>query len=151
MAAIAESVATLRIFGDDLIPQDVSAALGAEPSAAHRQGEVQRTRGGREVVRKTGMWRLHATPQTPEDLDAQVAELLSRLTPDLAVWAGLSARFEVDLFCGLFMEESNEGFSLSAATLLALGERGIEIGLDVYAPSRPDTDTDTDTEQEPPP
>jgi len=53
------------------------------------------------------------------------------LTGDLAVWQAL-ARFRPDLFCGLFMGSSNDGVSLSPRALLALGERGIELGLDIY-------------------
>jgi len=40
----------------------------------------------------------------------------------------------MDLFCGLFMKESSEGFSISPATLAMLGERGIELQFDIYAP-----------------
>jgi len=82
------------------------------------------------------MWQLKAASCEPENLDKQVAELLAKLSPDLAVWASLSKRFEIDLFCGLFMEQSNEGGEISAATLMALGERGIALGLDIYGPTQ---------------
>ena len=65
---------------------------------------------------------------------AQVAELLDALTLDLAVWRDLSGRFKADLFCGLLMERSNEGLMLSARALQALGERGLELDLDIYGP-----------------
>jgi len=47
---------------------------------------------------------------------------------------GAFMRFEVDIFCGLFMGSSNEGLSLSPRTLSALGQCGIELGLDIYGP-----------------
>jgi hypothetical protein len=81
------------------------------------------------------MWSLTAEPSEPEGLNGQVAEIIGKLTQDIAVWTGLSERFEIDLFCGLFMQESNEGLSLSPKTLMALADRNIEIGLDIYAPS----------------
>ncbi len=56
------------------------------------------------------------------------------LTNDLAVWKDLSARFNIDLFCGWFMGNSNEGAIVSATTLQRLGERGIELAVDIYAP-----------------
>lgn len=34
------------------------------------------------------------------------------------------------------MAGGNEGVALSPATLLALGERGIRLGIDLYAPDR---------------
>lgn len=82
-------------------------------------------------IAKTGSWRFHATERVPGDLDAQVSEILDQLTPDLGVWASLS-RYEPDLFCGIFMASSNDGLPLSAKALLALGERGIALDLDIY-------------------
>jgi hypothetical protein len=79
------------------------------------------------------MWALHATETTPADLDAQVDELLGRLTPELSRWHELASRFEVDLFCGWFMDRLNEGLEVSPRTLLALGERRVVLGLDIYA------------------
>jgi hypothetical protein len=34
------------------------------------------------------------------------------------------------------MRDANEGISVSPLTLKRLGERGIEFGLDIYAPSQ---------------
>jgi hypothetical protein len=125
MSAIEESTAALRIFGDGLIPEAISARIGAMPTSAYRKGDVQQNRGG-ELIRKTGMWLLEASRKEPEDLNAQVAEILSRLTQDIAVWRAITQEFEVDLYCGLFMETTNNGLCLSASTLAALGDRGIK-------------------------
>lgn len=137
MATLERAVASLRISGDDLIPDDISQRLGASPTRAQRKGEIIPTRssGGSRIAR-FGLWHLDAAETAPGDLDAQVAELLGRLNPDLSVWRALSSRFRVDLFCGWFMGERNEGAEIAAATLLALGERGIRLGIDLYAPDR---------------
>jgi len=66
-------------------------------------------------------------------MDGQIREIFSQMTSDLAVWRGITKRFQVDLFCGLFMGCSNEGLTLSPESLTTLGERGIKIGLDIYA------------------
>jgi hypothetical protein len=134
VAHLARSVATLRIIGDELVPEEVSSLLRALPTRAERKGEAVPTKTGERIAR-TGAWRLEATATEPEDLDAQVSELLSLLTSDLEVWRTLARRYRLDLFCGWFMNESNEGVSVSPSTLLALGQRGIELGLDIYAPS----------------
>lgn len=134
MAALESSRACLRIFGNDLVPDEISALLGTTPTKAQARGEVLRSDNGRERLAKCGGWRLEASDTTPEDTDAQVWQLLSRLTNDLAVWRDISARYEVDLFCGWFMAGSNDGARLSPETLLALGERGIALSLDIYAP-----------------
>jgi hypothetical protein len=44
----------------------------------------------------------------------------------------LESKYRIDLFCGLFMEGTNEGLQISPETLHALGERGISLGLDMY-------------------
>jgi hypothetical protein len=136
MPGIAKSVVTLRISGDALVPDEVTAQMGVAPTTSHRKGDVRRLSSGRDVVRRTGIWRLEVGDREPENLNAQVAELLALLPQDLGIWRTLSQAFEIDLFCGLFMEESNEGLSLSSETLAALGLRGIEVGLDIYAPTR---------------
>src|SRR5262249_110153 len=112
MAAIARSVATLRIFGESLDPEEITPKLAANPTDSYRKDVVVRTPSGSEFTRKQGMWRIKATPREPEDLNAQVTELLSSLTSDLRVWQTLDDDFRVDLFCGLFMKASNEGFNL---------------------------------------
>lgn len=82
-------------------------------------------------IAKTGSWRVIPLRREPEDLEAQIFEILDQLAGDLAIWASL-ARFRPDLFCGLFMASSNDGVSLLPRTLLALGQHGIELGLEIY-------------------
>ena len=132
MAAIERSVATLRFFGDDLDPAEVTSLLGAEPNVAVRKGEEQvGSKTGTVRIAKTGSWRISATPREPEDLDSQIAEILGALTADPAAWSKLS-RYEPDLFCGMFMGSSNDGVTLSPGSLLELGRRGIRLNLDIY-------------------
>lgn len=133
MSSIAKSVAALRIIGDSLVPEEVTALIGSEPTSSYRKGDVKRLPSGKNLVRKTSMWLLEVTDREPEDINAQVMEILAITTPDLAIWRNLCQQYKIDLFCGLFMDSSNEGFCLSAATLMALGERGIKIDFDVYA------------------
>ncbi len=86
----------------------------------------------RQIIRKSGMWILEADDRVPGDLDGQIQELLGKLPNDLSVLTELSERFQIDIFSGFFMQEGNEGLSLKASTLLALGSRGIELELDIY-------------------
>jgi hypothetical protein len=131
-------MATLSVSGDGLDPDEITAALGKTPSHSERKSELIRMRNGGTRIAKTGIWRLKADPLSPGDLDTQTTRLLQNLTEDLAIWTNLAERFDVRLFCGLFLAEQNEGLSLSDATLLQLGKRGIRLDLDIYAPDRPD-------------
>jgi hypothetical protein len=78
------------------------------------------------------MWCLSAQAREPEDLSGQIDEILGKLTNDREVWADIRRSFSIDLFCGFFMSSGNDGISLSSEHLQALGERGIELALDVY-------------------
>ena len=133
MAALHRAVAGLMLTGEDLEPTEVTKLLGGPPSLSYRKGEDIRKRPDLpERLAPRGHWRREATPTEPENLDAQVLEILSDLTLDLNTWSELSGRYRLALFCGWFMRESNEGVEISAHTLRLLGERGIVLSLDIY-------------------
>lgn len=135
MACLERAVAALRIFGDTLVPEEITAMLGAEPTTAYSKGtQSTSAASGRIVVRKSGRWSLNAEDREPDDFDAQVMELLGQLTANPSVWSELTRRFEIDLFCGWFMGSSNEGVEISPEVLMALGSRGIHLSLDIYGP-----------------
>ena len=135
MPAIHRAVATLRILGEELDPDEISGLLGHPPTNSVRKGESPAKRSGiSRHVSKNGVWRLEATLTEPENLDAQIEELTSKLTSDLKIWCNLSTKYKVDLFCGWFMKETNEGVDISAHTLQALSSRNIALALDIYAP-----------------
>ena len=135
MAQINRSYATLRISGDDLDPSEISSLLGYEASLVQTKGHVfLRGKTGKERIAKSGMWRIEATECEHENIDFQISETLDKLSSDLDVWKSLSERYQIDLFCGLFMEVSNEGMEISSSSLGMLAERGVKVGLDIYAP-----------------
>jgi len=87
-------------------------------------------------VARTGTWQLDASDRKPGDIDGQIHEILAQMTGDIAIWQSLTRRYHADLFCGLFMRFGNEGLTISAASLEALGIRGIELGLRLYGGDR---------------
>jgi hypothetical protein len=133
VATISAAKATLRIIGESLKPEEVTSMLGATPTTAQLKGEELRGSRGIPRIAKFGMWRLTAAETTPGDLDAQVREILAQLTGDIAVWNRLTEQYEMDVYCGWFMEKENEGMGISATTLRELGVRGIELSLDIYS------------------
>ncbi len=133
MPALDHTAASLRIMGDDLNPPEITRLLGHEPSRAERKGqEIVGKSPGNGRVARTGSWRLEARARAPGDLDAQIDEILSKLSGDLGIWQKLAERFRMDLFCGLFLTGSTGGEVVSAKSMAALGSRGIELGLDIY-------------------
>tara|TARA_R110000787_G_C13098090_1_gene412164 strand:+ start:58 stop:495 length:438 start_codon:yes stop_codon:yes gene_type:complete len=134
MAALAESAACLRIFGDTLNPDEITKLLGGEPTYVALKGQTFTSKAGRTRTAKTGTWQYTATRATPGDLDAQVCEILEQLTNDKQTWLELSETYEIDLFCGFFMEETNEGMTISPETVRNLAQRNVEILFEIYAP-----------------
>ena len=133
---MAKSTASLRVFGDDLDPSEITRLLGSAPSDCYRKGDLVSPK--RATTRQYGMWSLSASNAEPDDFRLQVGTLLSSVTQDLCVWHSLGQRFQVDLFCGFFMDTGNQGFTLSVETITALAARGIEPGFDIYSPSPED-------------
>jgi len=133
MPALDHTAATLRIIGDDIDPVEITRLLGHEPTSAERMGqEIVGKSTGKVRVARTGSWRLEAGPRSPGDLDAQIGEILSKLSSDLDIWQKLAERFRMDLFCGLFLSGGSGGEEIAAKSMTALGSRGIVLGLDIY-------------------
>ena len=137
MTALAESAVTLLVASPDLDPAEVSRQLGQAADRAARRGATEVFPGGGRQRAPGGYWQLRAAPRRPADLDAQVAELLGALTPDLAAWRALAGRHALALTCQLFLDVPQMQFGLAPATLAALGARGIAIALEVYGPYTP--------------
>lgn len=141
MAQLHQSLASLRIAGDDLDPLAITGALGCDPTSAHRKGDkITSPHSSLVGVRKTSLWCLEASNREPGNLDAQVAELLGRLSQSLETWKALGARYSIDVYCGFFMRDTNEGLEISVATLGALAQRGIALSVELYAPLREESD-----------
>lgn len=134
LGEVSRSMASLRISGEDLDPDEITGLLGKAPDMIQRRGQPMRLTRGRTggAIMGFSSWSLQAEAASPSDLDLQVARILDGTTADMAVWTGIASRWKVDLFCGLFLETFNEGVTISPETLRGLGERGIELGLDIY-------------------
>ena len=126
---------SLRVRGDDLDPAEITRTFGVEPDFSARKGESW-LRRGRTVIQASGIWtrRVRHGAAPVWDLERAVHTLLADLPTDLEIWRALGSRYTLDIFCGLFMSNENQGTQLSAATLLVLGERGLVLDIDVYGP-----------------
>ncbi|HTM19921.1 MAG TPA: DUF4279 domain-containing protein [Kofleriaceae bacterium] len=119
---------TLRFFGDDLDPADISRILGAEPTISRRKGD--RIPDGRTA--ETGSWLLSAEPMSRSSLESQIDSLFARLTQEAGLWRPLALKYRGDLFCGLWSLEWNCGAELSAEMLQRISARGLRMCFDIY-------------------
>ena len=132
---VSRTTASLRIRGDDLDPDEITALLRCAPTTSHRKGDIKvGSSTGKKYIKKSGLWSIAASETAREDLDKKIVDLLDRVTGDTQVWCAINTRFSADVFCGLFMDRSNEGLGISSSTMARLSERGIELKLDIYGP-----------------
>jgi len=121
--------AHLCLYGDDLIPDDVSAILHLQPTEAHRKGDPSRTPGH---VYGIGSWVLTCETSSPEEPENALMSLLNQLPNDAELWKDLKSRYEIRITLGLTLLARNRGFELSALLLRQVAELGIELGFDIY-------------------
>jgi hypothetical protein len=133
MAKIGNVKVGLRLFSDNLDPESVTSLLGCQPTTSWRAGEMK---FGRPA--KFGSWHLNSDLLVPGDLDTQIRNLLASLSCDIAIWNDLTKQHRADLFCGLFLTESNQGLVLTPDTMAAIAQRGLKLSLDIYGSSDAD-------------
>lgn len=83
MGAFGSSRASLRIFGDDLVPNEVSKLLACTPTGSYIKGQPNKPAASH--FRRTGAWLLNSETVQPEDLESQLNHLLDQINPDLNV------------------------------------------------------------------
>jgi len=134
MGKLTKSSIGLRVFGDEVIPEQITSLLGHEPTGSGIKGHPRypSISPNKPRLARTGSWVLSCKDRSPGDLDGQVKEILDLLTNDFKIWKKLSEQYELDMFCGLWLTTYNEGISLSLETLKALSDRHIFIDFDIY-------------------
>jgi hypothetical protein len=132
VAAIARVRVSLRVFGDGLEPEEVSALLGREPTRSHRKGDPLPPERG-AGVEPTGVWILDSALSEKAEVEEHVEVLLGTVSNDPDEWASLTDRFSASILCSAFLDQYNEGFEISPRLSHALAERGLVIAFDIYS------------------
>lgn len=133
---IDEISVSLCIYSDDLDPEEVPRTLGVAPTRAHRKGDPIKSRKpgpSPTGTYRSGAWILTLrgeAHQNPEDL---TSALLDQLPDDETLWAGLAARYCVQVRYGLHMEAWNRGFGLSPVLVTRIARTHAEMDFDIYA------------------
>jgi len=125
---------TLRISGEDLDPDRITALLDCRPSRTERKGVPISVDSGARIP-KRGQWLLTIDSKdcdNTDDVEDGIRMLLSQVPSDADLWSSLTSTYIIDVFCGLFLASSNRGFCLSAEVSKLLSDRHLEIGFDLY-------------------
>jgi len=136
MSDIRSSTVSIRLFGAKLNPEYVTQLLGCTPSSTARTGERIIKSNGKEKIIKKGYWLLEYGARDEIVLEEKIELLLAKLTDNLESWQEVTKDLDLaDLFCGLFIDKWNEGFTLSPSTLRKISERNLEVSFDIYSPT----------------
>lgn len=126
-----EATVSLRIFGDDLNPEEISRMLNCEPTEAYRKGYVITTTMRPRTVR-TGQWFLSVKRNALQTIEEQILELFAKLPQDLTVWNDLHKSFDVDIYCGAWLNGWNRDVFFSPNLLRQMSDRQLQIGIAIY-------------------
>src|SRR5690349_19878541 len=110
MSDISSSTVAIRLFGAKLDPEYLTQRLGCFHSFAAKTGKKLIKPNGRIRIVKKGFWRLRYGESDALIVEDKIELLLGKLTDNLDVWQEITKDLDVaDIFCGLFIDEFNEG------------------------------------------
>jgi hypothetical protein len=120
--------ASLRIFGDGLPLDEITARLGVSPTHAHRKGERRRptSPGYREDA-----WLFRAPVPNAEPLARHVDALWAVVRPHVEHLKGLKRRYRVDVFCGYRSNCDHAGFEVPHGSLELFTALEVPFGVSV--------------------
>ncbi|MBJ7470178.1 MAG: DUF4279 domain-containing protein [Solirubrobacteraceae bacterium] len=136
--------ATFRVVGEDLDPDEVSAALGLTPSHSLRRDQFVPT--ATEVRRQeTGVWLLKSEGKVEStSLERHLMFLLDQVEPGAAALDELrrTQTLTTDFFCFWMSATGHGGPIFSAPLMQRVAAVGAELGIDFYGGVVDDTATD---------
>jgi len=129
------SRASLRISGDTLRPDQVSALLGLEATQSGVKGELFSNR--HSAVRRTSFWILQSPLSESLPVEEHLQWLLNLIEPKVEFIGSLAEKWRVDFFCGFSSGNGQGGTIFDPILLRRLAHLGIPLVLDLYPPGAP--------------
>jgi hypothetical protein len=126
MAELDHTIVSIRFSGKDLDIQKISELLGYMESESTRS-TFKKVKGG-DVV-----WSIQLKNDDTLDLEKKIVTLLAKFTPEINKWKLETYNIKADIFCGLFLDGWNQGFSLSSILMKEISDRDLKIGFDIYS------------------
>ncbi len=121
---------SLRIQGDELIPDRVTQLVDCVPTQSHAKGDNIETRN---FVRSapTGVWILQE--DKAHLLDKAINDLFNRIEENQETWKAITSKFRAEILIGVFLSGIQNGFTLSEKTVRRVASLGIALSFDMYS------------------
>ena len=132
----ARTFASFRLAGGELKPDEVSAALGLEPTNARERGQEIPVGGGGSTFRQpTGVWSLSSQNAVEStSLERHIVYLMDAIESAVVALDALPFRrhIKVDFFCYWHSAGGHGGPEISATTLARMAALDASLGIDFY-------------------
>jgi hypothetical protein len=127
---------SLRLTGDGVEPDEVTAALGLEPTYSARKGDHFR-QNPRYMVHRSNIWTHSVTADSNVPFEEQIPSLLDQLEARSVALDDLLDRADVEaeLFLGFSSGDGQGGTFFPPGLLSRIGALGLALDLDLYPPS----------------
>jgi hypothetical protein len=125
-----ETYATLRIYHDDLNPDDVSSRLRLVPSDSQKKGQILQAQREAPV----GAWFLSSQDHVPSrDVGRHIVWIIDQLSGREAMLKALQDEgYQIDLFCFWASANGHGGPELTHEIMQRLSSLKLNLGFDVY-------------------
>lgn len=124
--------AEFRIMGDELRPQEVTEALGLEPSETWCRGDPIR---GTSRHRTYASWGLYFAPEETLDIQPLLEKIESTFLPKTEAIRRLRSRFDIEISVDLVIvieDAAPPGACFEPRFLKLLSDIGARLDLDMY-------------------
>jgi hypothetical protein len=121
--------ATLRIFGDELPLDEITCALGVQPTRTQRKGG--RPKPTSKMVYRQDAWRLSSSLPETEPLHRHIDEVWTAVKAHAEYLKELKRRYTVDVFCGYRSNCDHAGIEVPASSLEMFTVLEIPLGISI--------------------
>jgi hypothetical protein len=130
MSELDNSIVSIRFVGKNLDTKIISEQLGYIESNL-TETTVKKLRNNNII------WGIRLAGKDRMSLENKIMMLLGEFTKDILIWRQVTESIKADIFCGLFLDEWNQGFDLTPDLMKEISDRNLEIGFDIYSPTDP--------------
>lgn len=129
----AETFASLRLYGDALVPDEVTRLLHVEPTDRASKGAQLVASSGKTRTAPTGRWILESRGHVDSiDLEQHITWLLDQMESAGITPAAIPGVSKADVFCYWLSATGQGGPELSPELLGRLAKLRLTLGLDIY-------------------
>ena len=129
----AECFASLRLYGDALIPAQITRLFQVEPSDSAAKGEMSKSPSGKSRQASTGRWIMGTDGKlSSSSLEKHIEWILDRLASIDIKAEDLPGVESADIFCYWNSASGHGGPQFSPHLMSRLAQNGLTLGLDIY-------------------